>query len=190
MLLIVLYGCEIWSLTLRQEHRLTVSENIWTEEAWTCRLKTPNEELQRPRRRWNYNIKMNLRDIWSNMDWTDLAQDRGQWRAPVNMVMNLRVPLNVEKFLSSCATGGFSRRAQLHAVGWLDSLLTGRQGCRYLAEETLNLTWDRNRADDDSQTIRLGNKKILWLHSFINGSTVLCWALAAFFQFRNPIHTR
>jgi hypothetical protein len=27
-----LYGCETWSLTLREEHRLRVFENIWTEE--------------------------------------------------------------------------------------------------------------------------------------------------------------
>jgi hypothetical protein len=32
------------------------------------------------------------------------------------MVMNLRVPLNIGKFLSSCTTGGFSRRAHLHKV--------------------------------------------------------------------------
>jgi hypothetical protein len=34
----------------------------------------------------------------------------------MNMVMNLRVQQNVGKFLSNCTTGGFSRRAQLHAV--------------------------------------------------------------------------
>jgi hypothetical protein len=34
----------------------------------------------------------------------------------VNTVMNLRVPENVEKFLSGCATGCFSRRAMLHEV--------------------------------------------------------------------------
>jgi hypothetical protein len=39
------------------------------------------------------NIKIDLRDIgWGGMDWFDLAQDRGQWRVFVNMVMNLRVP--------------------------------------------------------------------------------------------------
>jgi hypothetical protein len=48
------------------------------------------------------------------MDWIDLAQDRNQLRALLNTVMNLRVPLNAGKFLSSCTIGDFSRRAQLH----------------------------------------------------------------------------
>jgi hypothetical protein len=39
------------------------------------------------------NIKMNLREIkWDGVDWIDLPQDRGQWRALVNTVINLRVP--------------------------------------------------------------------------------------------------
>jgi hypothetical protein len=38
-------------------------------------------------------IKMDLREIeWGDMYWIDLAQDRDQWRALVNTVMNLRVP--------------------------------------------------------------------------------------------------
>jgi hypothetical protein len=38
------------------------------------------------------NIKMDLREIgWDRMDWIALAQDRGQWRALVNMAMNFRV---------------------------------------------------------------------------------------------------
>jgi hypothetical protein len=49
--------------------------------------------LGRPRRRWEDNIKMDLREIgWGGMDWINLAQDRDRRRAFVNMVMNIRVP--------------------------------------------------------------------------------------------------
>jgi hypothetical protein len=46
----------------------------------------------RPRRRWEDNIKMDLQEIGSGMDWIELAQYRDRWRAVVNAVMNLRVP--------------------------------------------------------------------------------------------------
>jgi hypothetical protein len=50
-------------------------------------------EENRPRRRWVNNIKMDLREKeWDGTDWIDLAQDRDQWRALVNTVVNLRVP--------------------------------------------------------------------------------------------------
>jgi hypothetical protein len=56
------------------------------------------------------NIKIALGEIgWDGVDWD-------QWRALVNMVINLRVPQNAGKFLNSCTTGGFSRRAQLREV--------------------------------------------------------------------------
>jgi hypothetical protein len=49
--------------------------------------------LGRPRRRWGDNIKTDLQEVgcWG-MDWIEMAQDRGRWRALVNAVMNLRVP--------------------------------------------------------------------------------------------------
>jgi hypothetical protein len=47
----------------------------------------------RPRRRWEDNIWMDLREIgFGDMDWIHLTQDRDRWRAVVNTVMNLRVP--------------------------------------------------------------------------------------------------
>jgi hypothetical protein len=52
-----------------------------------------NRPLERPRRRWVNNIKIDLRVIgWDGMDWIDLAQDMYQWRALVNTVINLRIP--------------------------------------------------------------------------------------------------
>jgi hypothetical protein len=53
---------------------------------------------------------------WGGMDWIDLAQDKDQWWAHVNTIMNLRVILNAGKSWSSCTTGGLSRRPQLLGV--------------------------------------------------------------------------
>jgi hypothetical protein len=143
---VVLHGCETWSLTLKEEHKLRVSEKrdirIFgpkREEDGSWR-KLHNDELHslysspnivraiksrrtrwaghvarmgerrgaykvlggrpegkrplgRPRRRWEGNIKMDLREIGINgANWIQLAQDMVQWRAFVNTVMNHRVP--------------------------------------------------------------------------------------------------
>ena len=49
--------------------------------------------LERPRHRWEDNIKMDLQEVGcGGMEWIQLAQDRDRWRALVNVVMNLRVP--------------------------------------------------------------------------------------------------
>jgi hypothetical protein len=49
--------------------------------------------LGRPRRRWVDSIKIDLREIgWNGMAWLDLAQNRDQWRALVNVVINFWVP--------------------------------------------------------------------------------------------------
>jgi hypothetical protein len=48
--------------------------------------------LERPRRRWEDGIRMDLREIGlRGVDWIRLAQDWDQWRAVVSAVMNLRV---------------------------------------------------------------------------------------------------
>jgi hypothetical protein len=60
---------------------------IWLEKPEGNRL------LGRPRRKWVDNIKIDLTEIgWGSTDCIDLAQDRDQWRALVNTVMNLHVP--------------------------------------------------------------------------------------------------
>ena len=49
--------------------------------------------LGRPRRRWEDNIKMDLREVGCDpRNWIVLAKGRDQWRAYVRAVMNLRVP--------------------------------------------------------------------------------------------------
>jgi hypothetical protein len=141
---VVLYGCETWSLTLREEQRLRVFENrvlrrifgrkrdeargdwrrLYNEELndlysspniirviksrrlrWAGHVARMGEErgayrnlvgrrpLGRPRRRWEDNIKMDIREVGcGGMNWIELAQDKDRWRALVNAVMNLRVP--------------------------------------------------------------------------------------------------
>jgi hypothetical protein len=49
--------------------------------------------LGRRKHRWEVNIRMVLTEMgMDGVDWLHLAQDRNQWRAVVNMVMNLRIP--------------------------------------------------------------------------------------------------
>jgi hypothetical protein len=49
--------------------------------------------LGRPRRRWEDNIKLDLREIGiDGANWIQLVQDRVQWWSCVNTAMNLRIP--------------------------------------------------------------------------------------------------
>jgi hypothetical protein len=85
--------------------RMTKSRRTgWAENAArmgakrnTCRTVVGKPERKRPvgrPRRWsNDDIKMDLREIgWGGTNWIDLVQDREQWRALVDKVINLRVP--------------------------------------------------------------------------------------------------
>jgi hypothetical protein len=52
-----------------------------------------NRPLEKARRRWEDNIKMDLQEVGSKgLEWIELAQDKDSWRAFVNAVMSLRVP--------------------------------------------------------------------------------------------------
>jgi hypothetical protein len=141
-----LYGCETWSLTLREEHRLRVFENRalrrifgpkryevmgeWRKMhngelrnlysspdiirqiksrrlRWVGHVACMGEgrnmysvlmgklkgkrPLERPRRRWEDGVKMDLREIGWGVEWVHLAQDRDRLRAVVNAVMNLQI---------------------------------------------------------------------------------------------------
>jgi hypothetical protein len=70
--------------------RITAKRNTYRILVGKPEGKRP---LGRPRHRLVDNSKVDLRDIeWVGMDWIDYPQDRDQWRAIVNMVMNLLVP--------------------------------------------------------------------------------------------------
>jgi hypothetical protein len=48
--------------------------------------------LGRPSHRYEFEIKMGVGEVgWKGVDWIYLSQDRVQWQAVVNMLMNLQV---------------------------------------------------------------------------------------------------
>jgi hypothetical protein len=53
---------------------------------------TPARKIPFGRRRWEDNIRMDLKEIINTRNWIDSAQDRIYWRALVNAALNLRVP--------------------------------------------------------------------------------------------------
>jgi hypothetical protein len=58
---------------------------------WLKNLK--GRPLGKDRGRFEDNIRMDVRETgWEGVDWMQLAQDRYQWQAFVNKVMNLLVP--------------------------------------------------------------------------------------------------
>jgi hypothetical protein len=93
------------------------------------RIIVGKPEGKRPqRRRWTI-LKEILRVIgWDGMDWIDLAEDRDQWKALMNTIMNLRVPQNGGKFLSGSTIDNFSRRAQLRKSAHLHAEIPEKKG--------------------------------------------------------------
>jgi hypothetical protein len=67
------------------------------EDRWVHRVLVGKPEgkrpLERPRRRWEDNIKMDFQEVGGGRgDWMQLVQDRDRWRALVSTVKNLWVP--------------------------------------------------------------------------------------------------
>ncbi|KAJ4446933.1 hypothetical protein ANN_13635 [Periplaneta americana] len=88
-----LHNAELHALRLRwagHVARMGESRNAYRVLVGRPEGKRP---LGRPRRRWEDNIKMDLREVgYDDRDWFNLAQDRDRWRAYVRAAMNLRVP--------------------------------------------------------------------------------------------------
>ena len=67
------------------------------KNAYSILVKKPEEKksVGRTMHMWKDNIKVDLKGIrWDSMDWIHLAQDRDQWQAVMNIVMNLWVTPN------------------------------------------------------------------------------------------------
>jgi hypothetical protein len=80
-----------------KSRRMKWAENVARMEenknAYRIPVGKPERSLGRPRNGWEGKSRMDFREMgWGVMDWIDLAQYRDLWRAPVNTVMNLRVP--------------------------------------------------------------------------------------------------
>jgi hypothetical protein len=85
---VVLYGCEAWSLTMREERRLWVFENRVLR-----RVFGPKRDEVTGEWRKLHNEKLNVQEVGGGGgDWMERAQDRDRWRALVGTVMNFGVP--------------------------------------------------------------------------------------------------
>jgi hypothetical protein len=94
MFVVFLIYILVISVVKKDEMGRACSTNWEKRNAYRILVGMPEgkKPLGRSRRRWVDNIKMDLREMeWGVMDWIQLAQDRDQWRALVNTVMNLRV---------------------------------------------------------------------------------------------------
>ena len=83
---------------------------------------TGKRPLESPRRRWEDNIRMDLKEIGINTrNWVDLAQDTDYWRPLVNAAVNLRVTQStklVHNFSNYLSTCGFS-----HSINFILAIL-------------------------------------------------------------------
>ncbi|KAJ4430828.1 hypothetical protein ANN_19419 [Periplaneta americana] len=73
-------------------HEVRMSEYRNAYRVLVGRPEGKKRPLERPRRRWGNNIKMDLREVgYDGRDWINIAQARARWRAYVRAAMNLRI---------------------------------------------------------------------------------------------------
>jgi len=76
----------------RAEHVPRIGE-ITNAYKILVRKSDGKKPLDRSRRRWEDNIRMDVREIgWKCVDWMHLVEDRDQWWALVKTVISIRVP--------------------------------------------------------------------------------------------------
>ncbi|KAJ4433934.1 hypothetical protein ANN_16253 [Periplaneta americana] len=218
---VVLHGCESWTFTLREEHRLRVFENKVLRKIFGSKRdevtgewrKLHNTELHalysspdvirdiksrrlrwaghvarmgesrnayrvlvgpegkrplgRPRRRWEDNIKLDLREVgYDDREWINLAQDRDQWRAYVRAAMNLRLCFygTVRRTAENCRTlflsghnANVERAFSLMDTQWTGEenklLLKSKNAWKERQEQLLGIRrrWRRRNNDDEVQ---------------------------------------
>jgi hypothetical protein len=84
----------IWTQRLAEKSFILCRGSNLDRPVYRVLVGKPEEKrpLGRPRRRWEDGIRMYLRDlVWGSVEWIQLAQDRGRWRAIVNTVTNVLV---------------------------------------------------------------------------------------------------
>jgi hypothetical protein len=89
------------SLLLSKNVNIKISKTLILPVAFVGKPEVKGP-LERPRHRWENNIKMYLREIgFGDVDWVHMAQDRDRWRPLVNRVMNVCFLQNAANFLTS-----------------------------------------------------------------------------------------
>ncbi|KAJ4427428.1 hypothetical protein ANN_25050, partial [Periplaneta americana] len=165
---VVLYSYETWTLTLREEHRRVrwtghVARMGESRNAYRVLVARPGGKrpLGRPRRRWEDNIKIDLREVgYEDREWINLSQDRDQWRAYARAGGN-EPPgsLKASKWAGHVARMGESRNVYRVLAGrregkrplgrptrrWEDNIKMDLREVGYDDREWINLAQDRDQ---------------------------------------------
>ncbi|KAJ4445601.1 hypothetical protein ANN_12283 [Periplaneta americana] len=131
--------------------------------------------LGRPRRRWEDNIEMDLREVgYDGRDWINLAQDRDQWRAYVRAAMNLRSLMLAgnERVLAGLFERGYMRRCDgmVLLVLFHGESVCSDCGGKKVSERIPNLSAEQS---DGITVFRISPMTSLMIHRYRTGSISL-----------------